>query len=327
MAQYDVTITANGSSPDILIWSGNGGTTSAAAFGLVAGDTVRFKKGGFGYSGSVVVSGFATGLWTSTSNLTLTTSYQTKTVKTGGTPFFEDSITATAGSKTQTRWFELAGVSPDLTIDDIDDISRPEGSTNHSITIGSGTSTTTYEVRTNSSSGTVVGNRDGNGSITVSDIPSAGSSRTYYVTGKVTTANGGENVQELILTYSVIHESGSSSGDGGTSDYGIRVFNAAEEIVLDVSDRVIVFSDYVTGSLTSSQLTKNVTLSRVGTAVIDMDPVTVPVSSNAAQRHKILHTSISGTTLTISRTSTNSGGGSAQSATYKYLIVYDPPAA
>ena len=94
MAQYDVTLTANGSSPDILIWSGNGGSTSSAAFALAAGDTVRFKKGGFGYSGSVVVSGFASGLWTSTSSLTLTTSYQTKTVKTGGTAFFEDSITA-----------------------------------------------------------------------------------------------------------------------------------------------------------------------------------------------------------------------------------------
>lgn len=325
MANYDITLTANGNLPDLLIWNGIGGSTSSAAFGLVAGDTVRFRKGGM-YSGSVSVSGFASGLWTSTSNLTLTTSYQTKTVKTGGTAFFEDMITGTAGNKTQNRWFEIAGVSPDLAIDDIDDVSRPTGSTDHSITIGSGTSTTTYEVRTGSASGTIVGTRDGNGAITVSNIPSAGSYRDYYVTGKVTTANGGENVQELILSYTVVHESGTTSGDGGTSDYGLQVFNAAGQTVLDVTDRVIVFSDYVTGTLTTSETTKNVTLSRLGTAVIDMLPITDPIVNEVAQRHKILHTTISGTTLTIQRTSTNSGGGSAQTADYKFLVVYDPEA-
>ena len=85
MANYDISLSASGNLPDFLIWSGIGGTTSSAAVGLVAGDTVRFRKVGT-YSGSVSVSGFASGLWTSTSNLTLTTSYQTKTVKTGGTP-------------------------------------------------------------------------------------------------------------------------------------------------------------------------------------------------------------------------------------------------
>ena len=325
MANYDISLSASGNLPDFLIWSGIGGTTSSAAAGLVAGDTVRFRKVGT-YSGSVSVSGFASGLWTSTSNLTLTTSYQTKTVKTGGTAFFEDMITGTAGNKTQNRWFEIAGVSPDLAIDDIDDVSRPTGSTDHSITIGSGTSTTTYEVRTGSASGTIVGTRDGNGAITVSNIPSAGSYRDYYVTGKVTTANGGENVQELILSYTVVHESGTTSGDGGTSDYGLQVFNAAGQTVLDVTDRVIVFSDYVTGTLTTSETTKNVTLSRLGTAVIDMLPITDPIVNEVAQRHKILHTTISGTTLTIQRTSTNSGGGSAQTADYKFLVVYDPEA-
>ena len=177
MANYDISLNANGNLPDVLFWAGSGGSTSSAAFALAAGDTVRFKRGGFGYSGSVVISGFASGLWTNVGSLTLTTSYQTKTVKTGGTAFFEDMITGTAGNKTQNRWFEIAGVSPDLAIDDIDDVSRPTGSTDHSITIGSGTSTTTYEVRTGSASGTIVGTRDGNGAITVSNIPSAGSYR------------------------------------------------------------------------------------------------------------------------------------------------------
>ena len=325
MANYDVTIIANGSGPDILIWNGNGGTSSGAPFGLDAGDTVRFKKSGL-FSGSIIVSGFNTNVWTSSSNLTLTTSFQTKTVA-SGTPGTLSTLTATAGSKTQTRFYEISGVDPDLTIDDIDDISRPNGSTDHSITIANGSSVTTYEVRLTSSTGTVIASRTGNGTLTVSNIPNAGSSRDYFVTGKVTTANGGTNTSSFILNYSVIHEDvGATVGDGGTSNFGIQVFDAAGNTVLDVSDRVIVFSDFVTGSLTSSELTKNITLAKAGTAVIDMTPVTVPVSNNAAQRHKILHTSVSGTTLTISRTSTSSGSGSAQSASFNYLVVFDPRA-
>ena len=327
MANYDITLTANGSLPDLLIWTGDGGSTSGAAFALNAGDTVRFRKGGFGYSGSVVISGFASGLWTSTSNLTLTTSYQTKTVKTGGTVGFTDDITATAGSKTQTRWFKIGGVEPDLVIDDIEDIIRPNGSTNHSITIGSGSTTTEYDIRTTSYTGTVVATRNGSGALTVSNIPAAGASRDYYVTGRVTAANGGANTASSILSYSVTHESpGSTVGGGGTGTYGMQVFNAAGETVLDVTDRVVIFADYVTGTLTTSEMSKNITLARAGTAVIDMDPITVPIVSGVAQRHLILHTTVSGTALTIQRTSTSSGSGSASTAPYKFLIVYDPEA-
>ena len=325
MAQYDVTLTANGSLPDILVWNGLGGTTSSAAFALEAGDTVRFRKSGT-YSGPVAVSGFASGLWTSTSNLNLTTSYQTKTVKTGGTTFFEDMITGTAGNKTQNRWFELAGVYPDTTITDVDTISSPNGSTDHSITIAEGSSDTIYEVRTVSASGPVYGTRTGNGAITVSSIPSAGTSATYYITGRVTTANGGSNVAALADTYIVLHEVGvgSGTGDGGTGTYGLRVYDASGNTTLDLSDRVVTFRERVTGSLSSSQTTKTVTLSGVGTAVINLDPITVIYVDNIPQRQKILYFTISGTSLTITRTAVNAAGSSAAAQSYDLLVVYDP---
>ena len=329
MANYNVTLRANGGGPDLLIWQGSNasGTSSGAAMALDAGDTVSFKKAGFGYSGSIVVSGFAGGMWTSTSNLTLTTSYQSKTVKSGGTVGFVDALTGTAGSKTQTRYFKIGGVEPDLTITDIEDISRENGSTNHAITIAEGTSTTEYDIRTSSYTGSVVGTRSGNGALTVSNIPSAGNSRDYYVTGRVTAANGGSNSASSILSYSVTHQSpGATTGDGGTGTYGIQVLASNGDIVLDVSDRVVVFADYVSGTLSTSETSKNVTLARAGTAVIDMEPITTPIISGVAQRHKILHTSVSGTTLTIQRTSTSSGGGSAQTAPYKFLVVFDPEA-
>jgi len=327
MANYNVTISASGSGPSFMLWQGSGGTSSGAALALLAGDTVSFKKIGT-YSGSFVISGFASGLWTSTSNLTLTTSYQTKTVKTGGTAFFEDSITATAGSKTQTRWFELGGVSPDTTITDVDTITRPNGSTNHSITIAAGSSNTIYEARTGSASGTVVGTRTDNGAITVSSIPSAGTSATYYITGRVTTANGGDNSPVLADTYIVLHEgaAGSGTGDGGTGTYGLRVYDASGNTTLDLSDRVVTFRERVTGSLSSSQTTKNVTLSGAGTAVINLDPITVIFVSNIPQRQKILYFTVSGTTLTITRTAVNATGSAAAAQSYDLLVVYDPVA-
>jgi hypothetical protein len=224
--------------------------------------------------------------------------------------------------------FETAVTPPDTTITDVDTITRPNGSTNHSITIAAGSSNTIYEVRTVSASGTVYGTRTGNGAITVSSIPSAGTSATYYITGRVTTANGGDNSPVLADTYIVVHEAaaGSGTGDGGTGTYGLRVYDASGNITLDVSDRVVTFRERVTGSLSSSQTTKNVTLSGAGTAVINLDPITVIFVSNIPQRQKILYFTVSGTTLTITRTAVNATGSAAAAQSYDLLVVYDPVA-
>ena len=218
---------------------------------------------------------------------------------------------------------------PDTTITDVDTITRPNGSTNHSITIAAGSSNTIYEARTGSASGTVVGTRTGNGAITVASIPSAGTSATYYITGRVTTANGGNNTAVLADTYIVLHEaasSGGGTGDGGTGTYGLRVYDASGNTTLDLSDRVVTFRERVTGSLSSSQTTKNVTLSGAGTAVINLDPITVIFVSNIPQRQKILYFTVSGTTLTITRTAVNATGSAAAAQSYDLLVVYDPVA-
>ena len=217
---------------------------------------------------------------------------------------------------------------PDTTITDVDTITRPNGSTNHSITIAAGSSNTIYEARTGSASGTVVGTRTGNGAITVASIPSAGTSATYYITGRVTTANGGNNTAVLADTYIVVHEAaaGSGTGDGGTGTYGLRVYDASGNTTLDLSDRVVTFRERVTGSLSASETTKTVTLSGVGTAVINLDPITVIFVGNIPQRQKILYFTISGTSLTITRTAVNAAGSSAAIQSYDLLVVYDPVA-
>jgi|TARA_R110000823_G_C15907497_1_gene497444 hypothetical protein len=328
MATYNVTIFRSMGEVNTISWSGEGGTSSGTAFELFPGDIVNFRQTGTGTS--VTMSSFASGFWTNSSNITLTSSNQSKTVD-SGTVGDIDNILAAAGSLSIIRYFKMGGLLPDLVIDDIPDLIRPNGSTDHSITIGGATATTTYEVRTSSSSGTVVATANAstpNGSLTVSNMPSSGASRTYYVTGRRSVANGGSNTVSLILSYMVTHESpGSSIGDGGTGSYGMQVFAANGDTVLDVSDRVVIFSDHVTGTLTTSELTKNVTLDRAGTCVIDMSPLTVVIINGRAQRQDILHTSLSGTTLTITRTSVYPGGDSSQPAettNYNFLVVYDP---
>ena len=220
-------------------------------------------------------------------------------------------------------------VAPDTNITDVDTITRPNGSTNHSITIAAGSSNTIYEARTGSASGTVVGTRTGNGAITVASIPSAGTSATYYITGRVTTANNGSNAASIADTYIVLHEaenSGSTVGDGGTGTYGLKVYDSAGNVTLDVSDRVVIFRERVQGSLTASQTTKTVTLSAVGTSVINLDPIQISeiYDGNIPQRQKILYFTVSGTTLTIQRTAVNARGSSSAVQTYDLLVVYDP---
>jgi len=235
---------------------------------------------------------------------------------------------AASNAATQVTRSVTVYIAPDTTITDVDTISRPNGSTDHTITIAAGSSNTIYEVRTVSASGTVVGTRTSNGDITVASIPSAGTSATYYITGRVTTGNSGSNVAVLADTYIVLHEgaAGSGTGGGGTGTYGLQVFDASGNTTLDVSDRVVTFRERVTGSLSSSQTTKTVTLSGVGTAVINLTPITVIYVGNIPQRQKILYFTISGTSLTITRTAVNAAGSSAAAQSYDLLVVYDPVA-
>ena len=115
-------------------------------------------------------------------------------------------------------------------------------------------------------------------------------------------------------------------GDGGTGTYGLKVYDSAGNVTLDVSDRVVIFRERVQGSLTASQTTKTVTLSAVGTSVINLDPIQISeiYDGNIPQRQKILYFTVSGTTLTIQRTAVNARGSSSAVQTYDLLVVYDP---
>lgn len=296
--------------------------TTPPVITLVGSATASLEKGGT-YSDAGATA-------TDTVDGNLTSSIVTVNpvnVNTAGTYTVTYNVDDAAGnSATQVTRSVTVYETPDVAITDVTDITRPNGSTNHSITIANGGSTTVYEVKTTSASGTVVATQTGNGTITVSNIPSAGSSATYYITGRLPTANGGSNTSSLADTYIVVHEAaaGSGSGDGGSGTYGLRAWDASGVLSLDLSDRVVTFRERVTGSLSSSETTKNITLSGTGTAVINLDPITVLFVNNIPQRQQILYTSVSGTTLTITRTATNATGSASAAQAYDFLVVYDP---
>jgi len=97
----------------------------------------------------------------------------------------------------------VAYLVPDTTITNISNQTINNSATSFSVTIANGGSTTVYEVRSTSYSGTVEGSRTGNGTITVSDAPADNSTKTYYVTGRRPTASGGDNLTDNIQTFNV----------------------------------------------------------------------------------------------------------------------------
>ena len=227
---------------------------------------------------------------------------------------------------------------PDITITEILNKTEPENSTTFVVAIASGSSTTIYEVKdynTNPATGTVHNSRTGNGNITVSAMPSAGASRSYMVTGRLPVANNGDNTPSLAETFEVYLEgaAGTSTGGGGSGTYGIRVRNASNEIILDLTDRVVVFRQRVTGSIPAADLTKTVTLSGTGTSALNLSlPTDLQTTVNNvtySNTHLIVWATLSGTTLTLHRKATNatnvSGNNLANAAApYDFLVLYDP---
>lgn len=94
-------------------------------------------------------------------------------------------------------------IAPDTTITSIPSATIPNTNTSFDITIANGGSNDVYEVRTTSYTGTVVGSRTGNGTLTVSDAPADDSQKTYYLTVRKPLAVGGEDTTSNIQTFVV----------------------------------------------------------------------------------------------------------------------------
>ena len=187
-------------------------------------------------------------------------------------------------------------VNPDTNIT----TSWPAGSissTSFSVTLSNASSATLYEVRTGSYTGTVVGSRYGNGTLSVSNTShAAGTAVTYYLTGRVPVANGGNNTSSAI-TSQVINRSSSGGSDpvgGGSADYGVQVFNSSGVLTMDVSDTLSFISG--TGTLTVANNTSSST--NVAVAGARVGDIVVAETSKGAQ-HALKCTVTSSNTVNV----------------------------
>lgn len=104
-------------------------------------------------------------------------------------------------SSSYSEALQLSYLVPDTTITTISDTTIDNVDTTFDITIANGGSTTVYEVWSTSYGGTLEGSRTGNGTLTVSDAPADDSTKTYYLTGRIPTASGGDNLTDNIQTF------------------------------------------------------------------------------------------------------------------------------
>ena len=308
--------------------------TAAPVITLVGSATVTLNVGGTYSDAGATAADNADG--------TITSSIVTVNpvnVNAAGTYTVTYNVNDSAGNAaTQVTRSVTVYAVPDTTITQILNKTEAFGSTTFVATIASGSSTTVYEVKdfnTNPATGTVHASQTGNGDITVSDMPSAGSSKLYMITGRVTAANGGDNTPSLAETFEVFQQTsgGTTTGGGGSGTYGIQVRNASNEIILDVTDRVVILRQRVTGSIPAADLTKNITLSGTGTCALNLAlPTALQSVVNGltySNTHLIVWATISGTTLTINRKFTNATNVSGSSlanaaAPYDFLVIFDP---
>ena len=101
-----------------------------------------------------------------------------------------------------------------------------------SVSIANGSSNTIYEVRSGHYNGTVLTSRTGSGTMNlISHIPSQGETIYYYVTGRRTVANGGDNNPYPIQNVPFRREYGPNA-------FGFKVFNSSGTLILDQSKRL-----------------------------------------------------------------------------------------
>ena len=108
-------------------------------------------------------------------------------------------------------------LSPDTTIDNIPDQSIPYTDTSFTITISGGGSTTEYQVRDNVATHE---SRTGNGTITVTDVPAEGGTKSYTVFARLPTAAGGNNTYTATNEFWSVFRGTSSGGGGGGDETG-----------------------------------------------------------------------------------------------------------
>ena len=280
MADYLVTLSAEieselGFTTITASLTGNGvATDSNSPLELEPGDRVGFRKfvfslqGGAAPSNTATAVGFASTHWTNTSNLTLTTSYQYKTIKTGVSVTVTDlisvGISSGNASFSDNTYYRGAAESPDLSItlgNTSIEIATTATSFTQTISNKSGTASTNSsitEYRIKDASSTHE-SRTGYGSITVTDVPpNVGFSKNYSVEARVTTANGGNGLFKNCpdSNFSVVATTTAASNAPSLDNYGVALYDDQGDLITSfTSGHTVLRKIFATSSAVSLSTT------------------------------------------------------------------------
>lgn len=210
-------------------------SSPGTALQIQPGDRVGFKDVSAAFAGTITAANFDSTHWTNTTSLTLTSSYQYKTAKTGIPVSTADEVTLTASqsgySNQKSSYYIGESLSPDTTISlDKDVYSISTSATSHTIIIsnsGSSTNASITEYRVADST-TTHESRTGHGSLTVTDVPpNPGFPKSYSIQARVSTANGGSGLWLNVpdSSYQVIASTTAASNDPTIDNYGLVIYD------------------------------------------------------------------------------------------------------
>ena len=267
-----VDVTASGSQESgqtflIMALSGNGvALSSGSPKQIAAGDRVGFRiinnSPGIVTGGSVI--GFASTHWTSTSIITLTSSYQYRIAKSGIDVSNFDEVTAritgTNNSlQSDNLYYIGASTDPDLTVtvgnSNIEISSTATTFAQTIVNSGSTANASITEYRIIDTDGVAHESRTGHGSITVTDVPpNAGFPKSYSVQARVTTANGGSGnfIGVSGSSFSVLATTTQTANDPSIDTHGIAIFDNNGDIVSSFTEGHTVLREIFTGTITLS---------------------------------------------------------------------------
>ena len=302
------------------------GQSSGTARRLAAGDVVRFIRGTVSPSSTgILIGGFQTGSWDTTTNGFLTAANPSidRTWSTGQTAGTTDTIiiNPNVGTLTDNVFFVQTPNDPDTTVEFDETITFASGTsftqTITEVAPNTNSAITRYRIRSTADDA-VRGFRTGPGTITVSDangFPFNGVPRTYYVTARVETADGGTGSEVNLGTFTATR--GVAPGDNapdltGVTAYGAAIFDNAGTLVSYFQDDTFVPREIYRGTHTISTSTHtDIALGLTGVTDTNAFAVirsNVGTTGDTNERSVSLpSTFVNGTTLRIGRSTSFQG--------------------
>ena len=272
MATYFVNVAASafggfgGDPVTVLVTPSGSGVSqnSSSPILLTAGDTVGFKYTSNSNISSIRAELFSSAHFTNTSTLTLTTSYQYKTVKSGVSTTVNDVVrikaTANAGGTAQKNIYFLGNSpQPDRTISITNtniEIATSASQFAMSFTnSGSSTNSSITQYRVKDSAGTAHETRTGPGTITVTDVPpNAGFPKTYSIDARVPTGSGGSGLFQAVpsSTFDVTATTTAVSNNPNIDAYGMAIYDGSGTAVTSFAGGHSILREIFTSTVTLS---------------------------------------------------------------------------